>query len=274
MAGHIALAHRPDESMTGQNLLLEALSPHAHTALLSKLERVPMPLGLVLQPPQRPITHVFFPTTAVVSLLHVLENGTCSEVAVVGNEGMVGVPGFFGGGLSSGRAAVQIAGEGLRLDCLALRDEFESKGEVFYLLLRYTAALIAQICQTSVCNRHHSLDQRLARWLLLSLDRVQGNAFRMTQEQIANLLGVRRAGINESAARLQRDGVVHYARGRITVVDRLALEHRACECYAVVSAEYARRRPVSEGGLIAASPWPEADADSVARQASLFEGTR
>ena len=202
-----------------------------------------MPLGQVLYESGGTMQHVYFPTTAIVSLLYVMENGASAEIAVVGNEGIVGVSLFMGGGSTPSRAVVQSAGEGFRLNAQALKDEFDQAGPVLHLLLRYTQALITQMAQTAVCNRHHALDQQLCRWLLLSLDRLQSNELVMTQELIANMLGVRREGVTECALKLQKAGLIRYIRGRITVLDRLGLEQRTCECYAVVKKEYDRLLP-------------------------------
>jgi CRP-like cAMP-binding protein len=193
------------------------------------------------------LSHVYFPTTAIVSLLYVMENGASGEIAVVGNEGIVGVSLFMGGGSTPSRGVVQSAGKGYRLKAQLLKDEFHKSGAVLHLLLRYTQALITQMSQTAVCNRHHSLDQQLCRWLLLSLDRLQGNELVMTQELIANMLGVRREGVTEGALKLQQAGLIRYARGHITVLDRQGLEMRSCECYAVVKKEYDRLLPQSGG---------------------------
>ena len=188
-------------------------------------------------------SHVYFPTTAIVSLLHTLENAASAEIAVVGNEGVVGISLFMGGQSTTSRAVVQCAGFGLRLKADILQQEFDRRGSVLTLLLRYTQALITQMTQTAVCNRHHSLDQQLCRWLLLGLDRLQGDELVMTQARIANTLGVRREGITESALKLQRAGLIRYARGRISVLNRGGLEQRTCECYAVVKSEYDRLLP-------------------------------
>ncbi|QPF74052.1 Crp/Fnr family transcriptional regulator [Roseateles sp. DAIF2] len=229
------------------NQLLALLSPEERAHWSPQLEVVDMPLGRVLYESGRPQSHVYFPTTAIVSLLYVLENGASAEIAVVGNEGLVGIALFMGGETTPSRAVVQSAGLGLRLRAQAMKDEFNRAGPVMHLLLRYTQALITQMAQTAVCNRHHSLDQQLCRWLLLSLDRLQGSELVMTQELIANMLGVRREGVTESALKLQAAGLIRYARGHITVLDRAGLEARACECYAVVRQEYARLLPASAG---------------------------
>jgi CRP-like cAMP-binding protein len=206
------------------------------------LEAVEMPLGQVLYESGSTLSHVYFPTTAIVSLLYVMENGSSAEIAVVGNEGLVGISLFMGGESTPSRAVVQSAGQGFRLASETIKDEFK-RAPVLHLLLRYTQALITQMAQTAVCNRHHSLDQQLCRWLLLSLDRLQGNELVMTQELIANMLGVRREGVTEGALKLQEAGLIRYARGRIKVLDRAGLESRTCECYAVVKKEYDRLLP-------------------------------
>jgi CRP-like cAMP-binding protein len=207
------------------------------------LEAVPMPLGHVLYEPGAMLSHAYFPTTAVVSLLYVTESGASAEIAAVGSEGIVGIPLFMGGGSTPSRAVVQSAGAGFRMPGALLRDEFARSGTVRLALLRYTQALIAQMAQIAVCNRHHSIDQQLCRWLLLSLDRRTGNELVVTQELIAHMLGVRREGVTEAALSLQRAGLISYRRGHITVLDRTALEQRSCECYGVVRAEYDRLLP-------------------------------
>jgi CRP-like cAMP-binding protein len=189
------------------------------------------------------LKYAYFPTTAIVSLLGVMENGASAEIAVVGNEGIVGVSLFMGGDSTPSRGVVQSAGKGYRLAAQLMKNEFNKAGPVLHLLLRYTQALITQMSQTAVCNRHHSLDQQLCRWLLLSLDRLQGNEIVMTQELIANMLGVRREGVTEGALKLQKAGLIRYVRGHITVLDRKGLERRSCECYAVVKREYVRLLP-------------------------------
>jgi CRP-like cAMP-binding protein len=229
-----------------KNLLLAAL-PHAELQRwLPQLEVVVMPLGQVLYESGATLSHVYFPTTAIVSLLYVMENGASAEIAVVGNEGIVGISLFMGGESTSSRAVVQSAGNGFRLKAQMMKNEFNRAGPVLHLLLRYTQALITQMAQTAVCNRHHSLDQQLCRWLLLSLDRLQNNELVMTQELIANMLGVRREGVTEGALKLQQGGLIRYSRGRITVLDRSGLEKRTCECYAVVKKEYDRLLPMLE----------------------------
>jgi CRP-like cAMP-binding protein len=226
-----------------ENHLLAALPDAEWQRWLPQLERVEMPLGQVLYESGGMLSHVYFPTTAIVSLLYVMENGASAEIAVVGNEGIVGISLFMGGDSTSSRAVVQSAGLGLRLKAQIMKEDFNRAGPVLHLLLRYTQALITQMAQTAVCNRHHSLDQQLCRWLLLSLDRLQGNELVMTQELIANMLGVRREGVTEGALKLQQAGLIRYARGHISVLDRDGLEQRSCECYAVVKKEYDRLLP-------------------------------
>jgi CRP-like cAMP-binding protein len=229
-----------------KNLLLAALPDPEWQRWLPQLEPVVMPLGQVLYESGVTLSHVYFPTTAIVSLLYVMENGASAEIAVVGNEGIVGISLFMGGESTSSRAVVQSAGKGFRLKAQLLKTEFNRAGPVLHLLLRYTQALITQMAQTAVCNRHHSLDQQLCRWLLLSLDRLQGSELIMTQELIANMLGVRREGVTEGALKLQQEGLISYARGHISVLDRPGLEKRTCECYAVVKKEYERLLPGTE----------------------------
>jgi CRP-like cAMP-binding protein len=223
-----------------ENQLLGALPSMVYKRWKKSLEEVDLPLGQVLYEPGTVLSHVYFPTTAIVSLLYVMENGASAEIAVVGNEGLVGISLFMGGESTPSRAVVQSAGIGLRMKAATLKNELERSGPVLRLLLRYTQALITQMAQTAVCNRHHSLDQQLCRWLLLSLDRLPGHELIMTQELIANMLGVRREGVTEGALKLQKAGLIKYTRGRITVLDRAGLEHRSCECYAVVKKEYDR----------------------------------
>jgi CRP-like cAMP-binding protein len=225
---------------TQSNSLLAALPPDESQRWLPLMEAVDMPLGAVLYEPGITLSHVYFPTTAIVSLLYVMENGGSAEIAVVGNEGIVGISLFMGGESTPSRAVVQSAGMGFRLKADIMKSEFYRAGPVLHLLLRYTQALITQMSQTAVCNRHHTLDQQLCRWLLLSLDRLQGNELVMTQELIANMLGVRREGVTEGALKLQQAGLIRYARGHITVIDRPGLEERSCECYLVVKKEYDR----------------------------------
>ncbi|MDQ6628541.1 MAG: Crp/Fnr family transcriptional regulator [Pseudomonadota bacterium] len=231
-------AHNPKS-----NHVLAALPEAEWVRWLPQLESVKLPLGEVLHESGKGQTHIYFPTTAIVSLLYVMENGASAEIAVVGNEGAVGISLFMGGETTPSRAVVQSAGQGFRLKGSAIKEEFNGSGPVMHVLLRYTQALITQMAQTAVCNRHHSLDQQLCRWLLLSLDRLHGNELVMTQELIANMLGVRREGVTEGALKLQKAGLIKYARGRITVLDRKGLEKRSCECYAVVKKEYDRLLP-------------------------------
>src|SRR5579863_8060646 len=228
-----------------ENRLLAALPEIERAPWMPQLEAVEMPLGKVLYESGSKLTHVYFPTTSIVSLLYVMENGASAEIAVVGNDGIVGISLFMGGESTPSRAVVQSGGAGLRLRANILMQEFNRGGSVLHLLLRYTQALITQMAQTAVCNRHHSLDQQLCRWLLLSLDRLEGNELVMTQELIANMLGVRREGVTEGALKLQQAGLIRYARGHISVLDRIGLEKRSCECYAVVKKEYDRLLPRS-----------------------------
>lgn len=225
-----------------KNDLLAALPAAEWERWLPQLDPVDMLLGDVLYESGATLSHVYFPTTAIVSLLYVMENGSSAEIAVVGHEGVVGISLFMGGESTTSRAVVQSAGKGYRLKADVIKDEFK-QAPVLHLLLRYTQALITQMAQTAVCNRHHSLDQQLCRWLLLSLDRLQGLELQMTQELIANMLGVRREGVTESARKLHAAGLIRYSRGHITVLDRPGLELRACECYAVVKQEYDRLLP-------------------------------
>src|SRR5580692_4716198 len=227
-----------------KNKLLAALPESEWQHWLPQLEFVEMRLGEVLYESGGTLAHVYFPITAIISLLYVMESGASAEIAVVGNEGILGISLFMGGGSTSSRAVVQSAGHGFRLKARLMKDEFDRAGPVLHLFLRYTQALITQMAQTAVCNRHHSLDQQLCRWLLLSLDRLHGDELVMTQELIANMLGVRREGVTESALKLQHAGLIQYVRGHITVLDRAGLEERSCECYAVVKKEYDRLLPV------------------------------
>lgn len=226
-----------------QNRLLAALPEAEWSRWVTHLEPVDMPLGKVLYESGSRQSHVYFPTTSIVSLLYVMEDGASAEIAVVGNEGIVGISLFMGGESTPSRALVQSAGQGFRLKADLMLQEFNRAGPVLHLLLRYTQALITQMSQTAVCNRHHSLDQQLCRWLLLSLDRLHSKELVMTQELIANMLGVRREGVTEAAGNLQQAGLIRYQRGHITVVDRNGLEKRTCECYAVVKNEYDRLLP-------------------------------
>jgi CRP-like cAMP-binding protein len=226
-----------------QNHLLDALPPADHARIASHLELVPMELGDVLYESGDKLRHVYFPTTSIISLLYVMEDGASAEIAVVGNEGILGISLFMGGETTPSRAIVQSAGHAFRLKAALLKEEFARYGPTMHLLLRYTQALITQMAQTAVCNRHHSVDQQLCRWLLLSLDRLGSNQLSMTQELIANMLGVRREGVTEAAGKLQDAGLIRYGRGRIPVLDRPGLEKRSCECYEVVKKEFDRLLP-------------------------------
>ena len=225
------------------NHLLDALPADVYKRIAPDLELVTMKLGDILYEPGDRLRHVYFPTTAVISLLYVMENGSSAEIAIVGNEGILGISLFMGGETTPSRALVQCAGEGFRLKAQLLKDEFNRAGPLLRLLLRYTQALITQMAQTAVCNRHHSVDQQFCRWLLLSLDRLASKQIPMTQQLIADMLGVRREGVNEAAGRLQAVGLIRYQRGIITVLDRQGLEARSCECYRVVKAEFDRLLP-------------------------------
>src|SRR6267378_5998119 len=226
-----------------QNDLRAALPAADYERLLPDLELVPLPLGMVVYESGGKLDHVHFPTDCIVSLLYVMKDGASAEIAVVGHEGLVGVALFRGGESTPSRAVVQSAGSAYRLSSKILKREFEHGGPLQHLLLRYTQALITQMAQTAVCNRHHSVEQQLARWLLLSLDRLRSSELRMTQELIANMLGVRREGVTEAAVKLQADGLIQYNRGHIKVLDRPRLEERVCECYAVVKRETDRLLP-------------------------------
>lgn len=226
-----------DSNNPGRNHVLGALPPADRRRLFPQLELVPLPLGGVLYESGSELEHVYFLTDGIVSLLYVMQNGASAEIAVVGNEGAVGISLFMGGESTPSRAVVQSAGQAYRMKADALRKEFARGGELQHLLLRYTQALITQMAQTAVCNRHHSVEQQLCRWLLLSLDRLPSNELTMTQELIANMLGVRREGVTHAAGKLQEAGLIHYSRGHIVVNDRPGLEARVCECYAVVKKE-------------------------------------
>jgi len=231
-----------------QNHLLAALPEDEYARLLPSLELVPMPLGQVLYESGEQMRYVYFPTDSIVSLLYVMEDGASAEIAVVGNEGLVGVSLFMGGETTPSRAIVQSTGHAYRLKAQLLKDEFNRfggrrAGALHNLLMRYTQALLTQMAQTAVCNRHHTLDQQFCRWLLLSFDRLPSNELVMTQELIANMLGVRREGVTEAAGNVQRAGLIEYHRGRITLLDRPGLEARTCECYAVVKKEFDRLLP-------------------------------
>lgn len=226
-----------------RNHLLNALPAEPRARLLPLMELVPMVLGQVLYESGGRLRHVYFPTDCIVSLLYVMEDGASAEIAVVGNEGVVGIALFMGGDTTPSRAVVQSAGHAYRLNGSLLKEEFNRSGEMQHLLLRYTQALLTQMAQTAVCNRHHSIDQQLCRWLLLSHDRLNSDTLLMTQELIASMLGVRREGVTEAAGKLQADGLIIYSRGHITILDRRRLEARCCECYAVVKRESDRLLP-------------------------------
>jgi CRP-like cAMP-binding protein len=227
-----------------RNQLLAALSAEECSRIHPHLKLVPLPLGEVLYEPDDVLRHVYFPLDSIVSLLYVMEDGASAEISVVGNEGVIGIALFMGGETTPSRAIVQSAGHAYRLPAPLLKEEFHRGGELQLLLLRYTQALITQMAQTAVCNRHHSVDQQLCRWLLLSLDRLDGVVLTMTQELIANMLGVRREGVTKAAGKLQKLKAIRYARGKITVVNRPKLEALCCECYAVVKRETDRLRAV------------------------------
>ncbi|GAB3628919.1 Crp/Fnr family transcriptional regulator [Pandoraea terrae] len=228
------------------NRLLSVLPSDTWARIAPELVMVEMPLGHVLYESGDPLDHVYFPTTSIVSLLYVLEDGASAEIAIVGNEGLIGVALFMGGETTPSRAIVQSAGYAYRLNVRAVKLEFSRAGPMQRLLLRYTQALITQMAQTAVCNRHHSIDQQLCRWLLLSLDRLPSSELKMTQELIANMLGVRRSGVTEAALKLQNAGLIRYSHGTIEVLDRAGLERRVCECYAVVKHEFERLLPNTE----------------------------
>jgi len=235
-----------------QNYILDALPPLERERLFPHLKLVPLPLGMVLYESGAALRHIYFPTNSIVSLLYVMQDGASAEIAVVGNEGVIGVSLFMGGETTPSRAIVQSAGYAYRLTGARLKQEFKRHGEMLHILLRYTQSLLTQMSQTAVCNRHHTLDQQLCRWLLLSLDRLSGNQLNMTQELIANMLGVRREGVTDAAGKLQKLDIIRYSRGKITVLDRPHLERMSCECYAVVKREsdrleasHPRSRPVS-----------------------------
>lgn len=229
-----------------QNNLLASLPTEVQERIFPHLDLISMPLGQVLYESGDTMDNVYFPTNAIVSLLYVMENGASAEISVVGFEGVVGVALFMGGQSTPSRAVVQSAGSFFRLKSSLIMSEFNSLGDMMRLLLRYTQSLITQMSQTAVCNRHHSIDQQLCRWLLLSLDRLPSSSLVMTQELIANMLGVRREGVTEAAGKLQRLGVIEYRRGHIVVLDRAKLEHLSCECYAVVKRETDRLLPRSK----------------------------
>jgi CRP-like cAMP-binding protein len=235
-----AVSGRPDPR---QNHLLAALPALDYERLLPDLELVALPLGWAVYEAGGELRYVYFPTSSIISLLYVMNDGAAAEIAVTGSDGLVGIALFMGGETTPSRAVVQSGGYGYRLEAAVLKREFEQGGTLQHLALRYTQALITQMAQTAVCNRHHSVEQQLCRWLLLSLDRLPSNELSMTQELIANMLGVRREGVTEAAGKLQKAGLIHYSRGHITVLDRAKLEARVCECYAVVKKEYDRLLP-------------------------------
>jgi CRP-like cAMP-binding protein len=239
-----------DLSHPMQNHLLAAMPAEVQARLTPQLELVFLPLGKVVYESGDTLQHVYFPTDSIVSLLYVMEDGASAEISVVGNEGLIGLAVFMGGESTPSRAIVQSAGHAYRLKGQQLKSEFSRHGELMLLLLRYTQALITQMAQTAVCNRHHSVDQQLCRWLLLSLDRLPSNQLTMTQELIANMLGVRREGVTDAAGKLQKLGVIEYSRGHITVLDRPKLEELCCECYAVVKKESDRLLPNVKSPLI------------------------
>jgi CRP-like cAMP-binding protein len=239
----LIISNPPNPDSPQQNHLLAVLPKLEFERLVPHLELVPLPLGEALYESGDQLDHVYFPTTSIVSLLYVMENGASAEIAVIGNEGIVGIALFMGGETMPNRAVVQNAGHAYRLKGQLLKQEFKRAGAFQHLLLRYTLAMLTQMAQTAVCNRHHSVDQQLCRWLLLSLDRLPANELSMTQELIATMLGVQRNGVTEAAGKLQSDGLIHYQTGRITVLDRPGLEARVCECYNVVKEEFHRLLP-------------------------------
>jgi CRP-like cAMP-binding protein len=239
----------PNPHTPKQNHLLAALPEADYARLLPDLELTAMPLGWAVYESGGRMGYVYFPTTSIVSLLYVMSDGASAEIAITGNCGLIGISLFMGGESTPSRAVVQSAGNGYRLKASVLKREFALGGHLQHLALRFTQALITQMAQTAVCNRHHALDQQLCRWLLLTLDRLPGNELVMTQELIANMLGVRREGVTEAAGKLQTDGLIHYSRGHIKVLDRAGMEKRVCECYAVVKKEYDRLLPYNIPGL-------------------------
>jgi len=250
----------PDICAPPHNHLLAALSPEVQGRLAPFLELITLNLGDVVYEPGDAMRYIYFPTDSIVSLLYVMEDGGSAEISVVGNEGLVGVALYLGGESTPSRAVVQSAGSAYRLPRVRLKEEFNRHGELLLLMLRYTQCLITQMAQTAACNRHHTLDQQLCRWLLLSLDRLPTNSLTMTQELIANMLGVRREGVTEAAGKLQRLGVIQYSRGRITVIDRPKLETLSCECYAVVKAETDRILPyIAEAQVQVTHPFEPAE---------------
>lgn len=226
-----------------RNYLFRCIPSAEWERLLPHIEAVDLPLGKVIFEPSTQMNHIYFPSSAIISKLYSLENGSSAEIAMVGNEGVVGISIFMGGKSTISSAVVRCAGQGYRIKASIFMEEFNRSGPVMHLLLRYTQALISQMAQTGVCNRHHTLDQQFCRSLLLSLDRLTSNELHLTQELIANMLGVRREGVTEAALRIQKAGLIKYARGHITVLDRAGLEHRTCECYQVIKTEYQRLLP-------------------------------
>ena len=233
----------PESPSPLHNHILNALPPEEQSRLFPHIRLTPMPLGKVLYESGDTLKYMYFPTDSIVSLLYVLEDGASAEISVVGNDGVIGIALFMGGETTTNRAVVQSGGSAYRLSVRHLKLEFERHGRMLHILLRYTQSLITQMAQTAVCNRHHSVDQQLCRWLLLSIDRLPSNKLTMTQELIADMLGVRREGVTEAAGKLQKSGVIKYRRGEITVLDRAALEHCSCECYRVVRKETDRLMP-------------------------------
>ncbi len=245
---YVVRSHSPGKPMLSlndprQNHLLAVLPAADYNRIAPELEPITMVLGEVLYESGMQMRHMYFPTNSIASLLYVMEDGASAEIAVVGNEGVVGVSLFMGGETTPSRAVVQSAGQAFRVRGQIMKDEFNRSGPMQHLLLRYTQALLTQMAQTAVCNRHHTLDQQLCRWLLLSFDRLLTNELVMTQELIANMLGVRREGVTEAAGNLQRKGLISYQRGHIRLLDRPGLEARVCECYAVVYEEFKRLLP-------------------------------
>jgi len=240
MVASLPFTRSPSQNTPRENHLLAALPREVFDRLLPDLERVAMPLGEVLCESGGQLQHVYFPTSAIISLHYILENGSSSEIAGVGNEGVLGISLFMGGATTPSRASVYTGGQGYRLKARLMLEEFNRAGPMMRLMLRYTQALITQMSQTAVCNRHHSVEQQLCRWLLLTLDRLPGSELTMTQELIASLLGVRREGITDAAGNLQRAGLISYRRGHITVLDKTGLEAHSCECYQVVKKEFHR----------------------------------
>jgi CRP-like cAMP-binding protein len=239
----VALPYKIPAPAPAQNRLLAAFHQDVSGRIFRHLELVELPLGKVVYEPGDQMSHVYFPTDSIVSMLYVMEDGASAEISVIGNEGVVGISLFMGGESTPSRAVVQSGGFAYRLLGRRLKDEFNRHGEFLVLMLRYTQSLITQMAQTAVCNRHHNIDQQLCRWLLLSLDRLPTNQLSMTQELIANMLGVRREGVTEAAGKLQKMGVIAYSRGKITILERDRLEELSCECYAVVKAETDRLMP-------------------------------